>query len=139
LNICHGAKVQLRGKIFEPDWGLYNGSVGHVVEIIFEKESSPLDGSLPEYVIVDFPQYTPWIPNNPTWVPIPPIEMNCRNRCCTVKYTSLSLAYAKTGHTFQGQTVGPRLVIPCILVHPGKKWNTTVQVYFTCSHPDQQQ
>jgi hypothetical protein len=31
----------------------------------------------------------------------------------------ISLAYAKTGHTFQGQRVGPSNVIPCIIVQPG--------------------
>jgi hypothetical protein len=52
LNICRGARVQICGKIFEPDWGLYNGAIGHVVEIIYQKDTGPLDGSLPEYVVV---------------------------------------------------------------------------------------
>lgn len=123
LNICRGARVQIRGKNFEPDWGLYNGAIGHVVEIIYEKNSSPLDGSIPEYVVVDFPQYRgpPWIQEKPSWIPIPPLEVKCRKHCCTLQYLPLSLAYAKTGHTFQGQTVGPGYVIPCIVVHPGKK------------------
>ncbi len=39
---------------FEPDWGLYNGSIGTVKEIVFKKGESPLDGTLPQYVIVEF-------------------------------------------------------------------------------------
>jgi len=45
--------------------------------------------------------------HKPTWVPIPPIEITCKKHCCTYKYISLSIAYARTGHTFQGQNVGP--------------------------------
>jgi hypothetical protein len=141
LNICHNAKVQLCGKNFEHDWGLYNGSIGRVVEIIYEKDTSPLDGKFPEFVIVEFPQYRgpPWIAEKPNWVPIPPIELNCRSHCCTLKYIPLSLAYAKTGHTFQGQSVGPGHPIPCIIVHPGKKkWNIFAQDFCTCLHHDQQ-
>jgi hypothetical protein len=51
LNCCHEVRVQLTGKNFEPDWGLFNG---------------------------------------------------------TFKYIPLSIAYARTGHTFQGQNVGPK-------------------------------
>jgi hypothetical protein len=31
------------------------------------------------------------------------------------------MAYARTGHTFQGQNVGLNHPIPCIVVNPGKK------------------
>jgi hypothetical protein len=56
-NICRGAKVQLAGRNFDPDWGLYNGSIGTVKEIVFKKGESPLDGTLPQYVIADFLEY----------------------------------------------------------------------------------
>ena len=123
LNICRGARVQIMGKNFEPDWGLFNGAVGDVIEIVYNESQSPLDGSCPEYVIVDIPTYRgpPWMSDKPTWIPIPPIEMKCQKRCCSFKFIPLSLAYAKTGHTFQGQNVGPSHSIPCIIVHPGPK------------------
>jgi len=38
LNICQGAKVQISGKNYEPDWGLFNGAVGTVQEIVYLKE-----------------------------------------------------------------------------------------------------
>jgi hypothetical protein len=123
LNISHGAKVQITGKNFEPVWGLYNGSVGKVIEIIYEKNTSPLDGTLPELVIVDIPTYRgpPWIPDKPTWIPVPPIKTKCMRHCCEYSFIPLSLAYAKTGHTFQGQNIGPNHAIRCIIVHPEKK------------------
>ena len=123
VNICRGAKVQITGKNFEPDWGLYNGSIGTVKEIVFEENQHPLDGCHPLYVIVDFPQYCgpAWMKENPKWVPIPTIELNCEKHCCQVRYIPLSLAYAKTCHTFQGQTVGKNCPIECIIVQPGTR------------------
>ena len=58
---------------------------------------------------------------NPKWVPIPTIELNCEKHCCQVQYIPLSLAYAKTCHTFQGQTVGKNCPIECIIVQPGTR------------------
>jgi ABC-type cobalamin/Fe3+-siderophores transport system ATPase subunit len=123
LNICRGAKVQITGKNFEPDWGLFNGAVGKVVEIVYKENTSPLDTTFPQFIIVDIPSYRgpAWIQSHPTWVPIPPIELKCKKHCCTFKFIPLSLAYAKTGHTFQGQNVGPHHAIQCIIVHPGNK------------------
>ena len=123
VNICRGARVQLTGKNFEPDWGLYNGSIGTVKEIVFNKNSNPLDGTQPEYVIVDFPQYCgpQWMESEKTWVPIPVVEMSCSKRCCQLQYIPLSLAYAKTCHTFQGQSVGKNCPISCIIVQPGTR------------------
>lgn len=121
LNICRGAKVQISGKNFEPDWGLFNGAVGSVKEIVYNTDGHPLDGTLPKYVIVHFPHYCgpSWFDDHPKWVPIPPIELNCQKHCCKLMYLPLSLAYSKTGHTFQGQNVGPEHAIPCIVVQPG--------------------
>jgi hypothetical protein len=55
LNICRESNVQIYGKNFEPDCGLYNGAVGTVKEIVYDKNGNPLDGPiLPKFVIVDF-------------------------------------------------------------------------------------
>jgi hypothetical protein len=64
-NLCCEAKVQICGKTFKPDWGLFNGAVVTVKEIVFNKDENPLDGTLPQYIIVDFPDYCgpPWIEN----------------------------------------------------------------------------
>jgi hypothetical protein len=91
-------------KNFEPEWGLFNGAAGNVIEIVYKKGEIPLDGSCPENVIVEIPTYRgpAWMANKPPWVSIPPIEMKCQTHCCSFKFIPLSLAYAKTGHTFQG-------------------------------------
>jgi len=123
LNCSRESRVQLTGNNFEPDWGLFNRTQGTIKEIIYKDNESPLDYKLPQYIIVDFPTYcgSPWIKHKPTWVSIPPIEITCKKHCCTYKYIPLHIAYARTGHTFQGQNVGPYHPIPCIVVNPGKK------------------
>ena len=60
--ICVGSKVALENRNFNPTWGLHNGAVGIVDEIVFEKGKSPNNGDLPQYVVVTFPQYV-----GPTW------------------------------------------------------------------------
>ena len=41
------------------------------------------------------------------YVPIVPHDVRCQHGCCVRTYVPLALAYGKTAHTFQGQTVGP--------------------------------
>jgi hypothetical protein len=43
LNCCQETRVQLTGKNFEPDWGLFNGTQGTIKEIVYNKNESPLD------------------------------------------------------------------------------------------------
>jgi hypothetical protein len=63
LNCCHESRVQLTGKNFEPDWGLFNRTQGTIKEIIYNENESPLDYKLTKYIIVDSPTYCgpPWI------------------------------------------------------------------------------
>jgi hypothetical protein len=41
----------------EPKWGLYNGAIGTVVDIIFRKGEPPNEGHLPTLVVVDLTHY----------------------------------------------------------------------------------
>ena len=63
-----GCKVAIENRNFNPIWGLHNGAVGIVDEIIFDKDKSPNNGDLPLYVVVDFPHYVgpAWDTENPT-------------------------------------------------------------------------
>lgn len=65
--ICRGSKVALTMRNFQPSWGLHNGAVGIVEDIIFEKGKSPNADDLPRYVVVNFPAYIGpvWDKNNP--------------------------------------------------------------------------
>lgn len=74
-DICVGAKVSLDQTNIIPEMGLFNGSLGTVVEILYNTREGPNNKQgyhLPEYVIVDFPQFIPsmglpvWDKNNPT-------------------------------------------------------------------------
>ena len=87
---------------------------------------------MPQYVIVNFPEYNGPIfdKKDPEYVPITTKEnMFCKKpRCtCTRKYIPLTLAFGKTVHTFQGQSVGPVKegqppnAIQYIIVDPGER------------------
>ena len=66
--ICVGAKVSVAGRNFHPRWGLFNGSVGTVAKIAYDKDKSPNNGDHPSYVVVDLPNYCgpAWDTENPT-------------------------------------------------------------------------
>jgi hypothetical protein len=65
---CVDALVSICGRNFWPRWGLHNGALGTVVEIIFAKGDSPNNGNLPLYVVVDFKTYCgpAWDKDHPT-------------------------------------------------------------------------
>ena len=68
MLLCIDAKVCIRGKNFQPQWGLFNGAVGKFLYIHFNENENPNLGDLPEYIIVDFKGYKgpPWNENYPT-------------------------------------------------------------------------
>ena len=57
-----GTKVAIENKNFCPLWGLHNGAVGILDEIVFQNGQNRNKGDLPKYEVVDFPQY-----NGPIW------------------------------------------------------------------------
>ena len=120
-TICVGCKVALKGRNFNPQWGLYNSSIGTVEEIVFEEGKNPNAGDLPLYVAVNFPSYTGpvWDLKNPTVVPIPIVKGFCDKGCCQIEYLPLELAFAKSIHTFQGMQAGPSNPIKRLIVHLG--------------------
>ena len=63
--LCRGARVQLCCRNFNPTWGLYNGALGTVREIVYQPGKNPNNGDIPDYVTVEFDYYD----NNkgPTW------------------------------------------------------------------------
>jgi len=107
--ICINAIVQLCGVNIMPKWGLYNGSFGTVKDIVFRQNENPNFGDQPLYVLVEFPQYEgpAWNKSNKKLVPITPVTRLCDRRCCTRQFIPLTLAFGRTGHTFQGMNVGP--------------------------------
>jgi predicted nucleic-acid-binding protein/DNA replication protein DnaC len=75
-DLCVGARVALRSWNILPCAGLYNGSIGTVVDIVYKNNPiGPNDkqhNHLPDYVVVDFPHLTlpsyiePWDKLHPT-------------------------------------------------------------------------
>jgi hypothetical protein len=124
------SKVALNGQNISPVHGLYHGSIGTVEDIVYHENMKPHLGDLPAYVLVNFSQYCgkQLMPHSKTSIAIPPMTSCCKRPfCCKIKYILLTLAYEKTVHTFQGQTVGPTApgkpenAVKRIIVEPGNR------------------
>jgi hypothetical protein len=120
LYACKSARVNLTVNI-NLKFGLYNGTVGRVVDIVYAQGKSPTDGVFPEFIVVNFPQYTgpPWIEDNPTWIPVPAIERRLDCHCCTRTQLPLRPGFGTTIHRVQGMTIGPNHINRYIVISPG--------------------
>ena len=107
--LARGCKVELKGRNIAPQYGLYNGAMGIVMDIVFNQHESPHTGHLPRYVMVHFPAYTgpQFCDRYNNIIPIVPITSICYLKCCKRTFVPLQLCYAKTIHKFQGQSAGP--------------------------------
>jgi hypothetical protein len=130
LRLCIGCRVSICARNINPDWALFSGSIGIVMDIIFADGQSPHNRDLPLYILVDFDQYCgprfhESLPK--TYVPIVPETIGCTRNCCRITQIPLRLAFAKTIHTFQGANVGPmppgapQNMIQSIVVDPGSR------------------
>ena len=120
-TLARGARVALDRNIWDC-MGLYNGAMGTVIDIRFDQNKSPLLGDLPVYIIIDFDDYIgpSWDKNQPSYLPIPPSSLRCRQGCCIFTKMPLTLSWARTTHKFQGSQVGPEHPIKAMVFDPGK-------------------
>jgi hypothetical protein len=130
LRICIGCRVSISARNINPDWGLFTGSIGIVIDIVYAPDQTPHTQDRPMYILVDFDQYCgprfhESLPE--TYVPIVPETIGCNHNCCRMTQIPLRLAFAKTIHTFQGANVGPmpagspQNMIQSIVVDPGNR------------------
>ena len=72
-------------------FGLYNGAIGKIIDIIYLEGKNP-ENSLPDAVMVEFPNYTSpsFVKDNPKLVPILPVErkLDCSCSFCKKKTNS---------------------------------------------------
>ena len=124
LYLCRGSKVMLVVNL-KAEWGLYNGAVGTVVDILYRNGSRPTDdpAPLPDVVFVRFSGYKgpPYMNGDPTLVPIVPVSRStdCACRCKRLQ-VPLRLAWGTTIHKCQGMTVGVGEAFRYVVIHPGK-------------------
>ena len=84
LYLSHDSKVMLVVNL-KADWGLNNGAVGTVVDIVYRDGRRPTDdpAPVPEVFLVRFPGYggPPYITEDPTVVPIGPVSRSTDYTC----------------------------------------------------------
>ncbi|KAK3104656.1 hypothetical protein FSP39_007268 [Pinctada imbricata] len=123
LFLCRNAKVMLSVNLCVP-FGLFNGAIGYIVDIIYENQRKPADG-LPDVVMVNFPNYTgpSFVSGNNKIVPILPVSRKIDCRCFSCKRTQipLKLGWATTIHKCQGMTIGQGEVNRYIVINPGTR------------------
>ena len=124
LYLCRDSKVMLVVNLMA-DWGLYNGAVGTVVDVVYKDGCRPSDdpAPLPDVVFVRFPGYKgpPYINEDPTLVPVVPVSRSTECTCqCKRLQVPLRLAWGTTIHKCQGMNVGVGEAFRYIVIHHGK-------------------
>ena len=108
---CQGAKVMLIKNLIPAKYGLVNGSIGTVIDIIFrEGQGTP---SLPLAIITEFKDYKgpPIFKNHPKYVPIAPITATKKVKIPTKRtQVPLTLCWGMTIHKSQGLTLEAAIV-----------------------------
>ena len=122
LYVCKTARVNLTVNI-NVKFGLFNGAVGTVVDIVYPEGRSPADAGFPEFIVVDFPGYTgpPWIQDHPTWVPVSVVDRRLDCNCCKRAQMPLRPGFGTTIHRVQGMTIGPGHLNRYIIITPGAR------------------
>ena len=128
-DLCIGARVALRNWNILPCGGLYNGSIGTVIEIVYKNNPiGPNDkqhNHLPDYVVVDFPHLKlppyiePWDKLHPKVMSM----MNCLQYillitiCVSHKtfHNTLTLIILARANTSKNNTL-PKRMLYCHLV-----------------------
>ncbi len=122
LHLCKEAKVMLTTNLITK-FGLFNGSVGTVKDILYLHGRNPSSG-LPDIVMVEFVKYSgpPFMKSRPKLVPIIPIERKIDCHCsCKRKQIPLRLGWGTTIHRCQGMTIGEGQGSRFIIISPGTK------------------
>jgi hypothetical protein len=82
VNLCKTAKVQLTGCNPRPSWGLYLGSKGTIIDIIFAPNQSLQTTTIyPSIYLLTFLNTVDLLSilnSTPTYIPIAPITMPCK-------------------------------------------------------------
>ena len=102
LYVCKSARVHLTTNI-NVKFGLFNGAVGNVMDIICSRGKSPQDG-FPNFIIVEFPKFKgpPFMEDHPTWIPVPAVDRRLDCQCCKRRQVPLRPGFGTTIHRLQG-------------------------------------
>merc|ERR1712112_401372 len=86
--LCKGARCIVTSAVLQ-EWGLYNGAIGEVVDIVFRTGERP-PATIPAFVLARFPKYRGpvYLDGDPKGVPISTIErlLDCRRALSLPEY-----------------------------------------------------
>ncbi|XP_053391813.1 uncharacterized protein LOC128554571, partial [Mercenaria mercenaria] len=124
IYLCKCAAVMLTVNLCVK-YGLFNGAIGIVVDILYPEDKKPSSDTLPTAVMVQFNNYSgpAFITGHPKVIPIMPVErrIDCVCRTCKRKQIPLRLGWATTIHKCQGMTVGDGENHRHIIINPGPR------------------
>ena len=146
LLICRGSRIMLTHMNYRPQWKIYNGAMGTIMDIHYSCSTGPnreavetVGGDIPSqspldriptavFVKMDIyngPQYfdTLTYPDLENVIPFSVMEQSsrCKYNCCHMKNLPFGTSHATTIHKFQGTTVGRGNTISCLVGCPGAK------------------
>ena len=141
-----GLQVRLTVNLFGDDgisWGLVNGAIGRVLEVIYGAGAAPSPQTRPLVVLVRFPEYSgpAWSAADPKLVPVPMVTRPgdcCRS--CRRTAAPLREAEGTTIHATQGLTIGSKRAVPRMAIDFGTKKTETNQrglAYVAQSRPEE--
>lgn len=107
-----GLQVRLKCNLFGDvgiSWGLVNGAVGVIVEVLYDQGITPGPGTLPRLVLVRFAGYKgpAWREGDEKLVPVPAVERHGECTCrCRRRMVPLVPSESTTIHATEGISVG---------------------------------
>ena len=142
--IAVGVLIRITCNLFGPigqAWGLVNGAVGTVVEVIYPSAEGAADPKCVPTIVAHFNAYRgpAWCEERPKLVMLPPMLRKGSCRCCSRTGPVYRVAEGQTVHAVQGITVGQSHQVKRVAVELGEshvEHHARGSAIVACSRPE---
>ena len=142
--IAVGVLIRITCNLFGPigqAWGLVNGAVGTVVEVIYPSAEGAADPKCVPTIVAHFNAYRgpAWCEERPKLVMLPPMLRRGSCRCCSRTGPVYRVAEGQTVHAVQGITVGQSHQVKRVAVELGEshvEHHARGSAIVACSRPE---